>query len=287
MIMWSLLELFPAGTQINILDVGAARVDENPPYQPLMDAGVGCLFAFEPDQQACAGLNEEYGEPHRIFNCFAGDGTQATFHETNWGPTGSLYPPNSRLLEKFQNLAEVMTPIATHPVSTRRIDDIAEITDVDLIKIDVQGAELSILKNAMRVLSSTSVVQTEVEFIELYQGQPLFADIDIFLRAQGFQFHTFTGFGSRAFKPLAPQGNINAGFRQYLWTDAIYVRDWMRLEGMSTSRLRNYAIIAHDLLQSYDLAHLVLTALDRSTEGSIADEYVRKLTGSDPARSRR
>jgi FkbM family methyltransferase len=284
MSMWSLLELFPIGSQINILDVGAAILD-TPPYRSLMDAGVGRLFGFEPDSQACARLNEEYGEPHRFFPCFVGDGRRATFHETNWGPTGSLYAPNSRLLEKFQNLAEVSTPVATHAVDTIRVDDIAEIDDVDFLKIDVQGSELSVLQNATCALSSALVVQVEVEFVELYQGQPMFADVDIFLRAQGFQFHTFDGFGGRAFKPLAPQGNLNAGFRQYLWSDAIYVRDWMHLESLSEVKLRNYAILAHDVLRSYDLAHFVLAALDRSAKSNLAVAYVRRLTGSDPVKS--
>jgi FkbM family methyltransferase len=282
--MWSLLELFPIGAQINILDVGAALF-ESPPYQSLIDAGVGRLFGFEPNPEAYARLNKEYGEPHRFFQCFVGDGRRATFHETNQGATGSLYAPNSRLLEKFQSLAEHVTLVATHAVNTIRIDDIAEIDDVDFLKIDVQGAELSVLQNAMRAMSSALVVQIEVEFVELYKGQPLFADVDSFLRAQGFQFHTFAGFCSRAFKPLAPKGNLNAGFRQYLWSDAIYVRDWMHLESLSEVKLRNYAILAHDLLKSYDLAHFVLAALDRSAKSNLAAAYVRKLTGIDPTKS--
>jgi FkbM family methyltransferase len=285
MSMWSLLELLPVGPQINILDVGAALTDESPPYRPLIDAGVARLFGFEPDSQACARLNEEYGKSHRFFQSFVGDGRQATFHETNWAQTGSLYAPNSPLLEKFQNLAEIVTPVATHLVNTTRIDDVKEIEDVDFIKIDAQGAELSILQNATRLLPSTLVVQTEVEFVELYRGQPMFADVDIFLRGQGFQFLTFNGFGSRALKPMAPQGNLNAGFRQYLWSDAIYVRDWMNLEGVSAAKLRNYAILAHDLLSSFDLAHFVLAALDRSTKGNLADLYARRLTGNGPKRS--
>ena len=113
----------------------------------------------------------------------------------------------------------------------------------------------------------------------------MFADVDIFLRAQGFQFHTFAEYGGRAFKPLAPQGNPNAGFRQYLWSDAIYVRDWMNLESLSEVKLRNYAILAHDLLNSYDLAHYVLAALDRNTKSNFAAAYVRRLTGIDPMKS--
>ena len=114
----------------------------------------------------------------------------------------------------------------------------AEIDDVDFLKIDVQGAELSVAE-----------------------------------------------YGGRAFKPLAPQSNPNSGFRQYLWSDAIYVRDWMRLESLPERKLRNYAILAHDLLSSYDLAHLVLAALDRSAKSNLAAAYVKRLTGVDPMKS--
>ena len=276
--MWSLFEFFPEDFQISILDVGAALI-ERPPYQSLVDAGRARIFGFEPDQQACEQLNREYGNPHRFFPFFVGGGGPAIFHETNWAPTGSLYEPNSRLLEKFQNLAEVVTPVATHAVNTTRLDDIADIGDIDFIKIDVQGSELVVFENASRALSSALLIQTEVEFVELYKGQPMFADVDTFLRANGFQFHTMNGVSGRAFKPLIANGDVNSAFRQSLWADALYVRDWMRLEDLSETKLRNYAILAHDILRSYDLAHLVLSALDSKTGGGRAADYLQRFGG--------
>jgi FkbM family methyltransferase len=281
--MWSLLEFFPEDFQINILDVGAAFI-ERPPYQALVDAGHGRIVGFEPDKQACERLNREYGNPHRFLPFFVGDGRPAIFHETNWALTGSLYEPNTKLLEKFQNLAEVVTPVATHPVNTTRLDDIAEIGDIDFIKIDVQGSELRVFENASRALSGALLIQTEVEFVELYRGQPMFADVDIFLRAHGFQFHTLNGYGSRAFKPLIAKGDVNSGFRQALWSDALYVRDWMHLEDLCETKLRNYAILAHDVLRSYDLAHLVLSELDNRTGGGRAADYLKRLVGDNPPR---
>lgn len=276
--MWSLIEYFPEEFQITVLDIGAA-LSERPPYQSLVEAGRARIFGFEPNPGECERLNREYGEPHRFFPHFVGDGKPATFHDTNWVLTGSLYEPNSPLLEKFQNLSEVVTPVASHPVSTTRIDDLIEVTDVDFIKIDIQGGELAVFQNARRVLAGALLIQTEVEFVELYKGQPLFADVDIFLRSVGFQFHAFNGFGSRAFKPLILNGNINQGLRQALWSDALYVRDWMCLDGLDASKLRNYALIAHDILQSYDLAHFILVALDRKTGNSTASKYLSRLTG--------
>lgn len=274
--MWSLLEFFPEDFKINILDIGAAFT-EKPPYQSLVDAGRGRIFGFEPDIQACEQLNRKYGNPHRFFPFFVGDGRPATFHETNWAPTGSLYEPNTPLLEKFQNLAEVTTPVATHAVKTTRLDDIAEIIEIDFIKIDAQGSELAIFEHASRVLSSTLLIQTEVLFVELYRRQPMFADVDIFLRTNGFQFHTLNGFAGRVFKPLVLNGDVNSALRQALWSDALYVRDWMRLEELSETKLRNYAILAHDVVRSYDLAHLVLSALDNKTGRGFAADYLKRL----------
>lgn len=244
----------------------------------LVDAGRARVLGFEPNPTECERLNREYGKPHQFFPYFVGDGKPATFHETNWVLTGSLYEPNTPLLEKFQNLSELVTPVARHAVNTTRIDDIAGITDVDFVKIDIQGGELAVFQNAGRILSQTLLIQTEVEFLKRYKGQPLFAELDICLRSAGFQFHAFNGFGSRAFKPLVLNGNINQGLRQALWSDALYVRDWIHLENLDAVKLRNYAILARDILESYDLTHLILAALDHKTGSRVATQYLSRLT---------
>ncbi len=279
--MWSLLEFFPEDFRIGILDVGAALL-ERPPYQSLLDAGRCLVYGFEPDMEACAELELDYGEPHRIFPYFAGNGEAATFHETNWGPTGSLFEPNTALLEKFQSLAEVMTPKHQHSVMTTRIDDIEEIGDIDFIKIDVQGAEIDVLSHARRALSSALVLQTEVAFVELYKGQPMFGDVDRLVREAGFQFHTFEGFGGRTFKPIVFQGDATRGIRQDLWADATYVRDWMHIDALDPVKLRNYAVLAHDVVRSFDLVHFVLAALDRRTGSALAPRYVERLAKEPP-----
>ncbi len=118
---------------LTILDIGASFL-EAPNYQPLVDRRQARIIGFEPDPEACRRLNEIYGLPHRFFPCFVGDGKAGTYHQTNWGPTGSLFKPNTALLEKFQLLAEIVENAAVHPVLTRRLDDIPEIDDVDFLK---------------------------------------------------------------------------------------------------------------------------------------------------------
>jgi len=274
--MWSMLEVIPETPRIEILDVGAS-LNDLPSYQPLVDAGRARITGFEPNPGELAKVRAKYGATHRFLPDFVGDGNPAVFHETNWALTGSLYEPNTPLLEKFQNLAELTTPVAAHPVRTTRLDDVADLGDIDFIKIDVQGSELAVFKGGRRALSTALMVQAEVEFVELYRGQPLFADVDIFLRGQGFQFHSFPGFGSRAFKPMVANGDINSTFGQILWSDAFYVRDWMALDALDAAKLRKYAVLVHDVLRAYDLAHLVLAALDRRTGANVAADYLGRL----------
>lgn len=279
--MSSLLDFFQNDFVINILDIGAAYVEE-PEYQPLIDAGKARIIGFEPDPEECRQLNQRYGHPHRFFPNFIGDGQSATFYETNCSVTGSLFEPNTPLLEKFQNLAEIVTPITKHAVSTTRVDDIEDIDDVDFIKIDIQGSELAVFKGASRLLSTTLIIQTEVAFVELYKKQPMFSDVDSYLRHQGFQFHTFHSMGSRCFKPLIFNNEINVGLRQALWSDALYVRDWMHLEILSESKLQKYAILAHDLLKSFDLAHFILSALDKKSGSNFSEKYLESLINGAP-----
>jgi protein O-GlcNAc transferase len=190
------------------------------------------------------------------------------------------WSPNQDLNRQFQQLAELTEVVARHPVQTTRLDDVAGLTDVDFLKIDVQGAELQIFQNAPRVLAEAVLIQTEVEFLPLYQNQPLFADVDICLRGAGYQLHTFLGFGQRAFKPLVRDNQPYLGFRQILWSDAVYVRDFMQLDRLTPVKLRKLAVLLHDLYQSFDLCHFVLAELDRREPlGQIAPKYLARLKG--------
>lgn len=273
----SIFTLLKPSTPIGVLDIGASDLGEPPLYKNLLLTGMGRLIGFEPDEKACAALIARHGAPNKFFPYFIGDGNMATYHETNWVATGSLFPPNTKLLEKFNMLHEIMTPVAQHAVQTKRLDDVQDLGEVDFIKLDAQGSSLSVLQNAQRVLKDVTVLQVEVEFLRMYQNQPLFADVDIFLRSQGFAFHTFLGFGSRCFKPLVANNDEAIGINQYLWSDAVYVRDWMNLDSVSNDKLVKYALICAEIMKSPDLCMHLLSHLDARTGSSHASNYLKKL----------
>jgi len=57
---------------------------------------------------------------------------------------------------------------------------------IDIIWMDLQGAELKALKGLGNRIKDVKMIYTEVEFTELYIGQPLFFDICSYLNGHGF-----------------------------------------------------------------------------------------------------
>ena len=79
----------------------------------------------------------------------------------------SKYPLGRRGIGRFndQGLGEV---IGEEKIDTKRLDDISEIKDIDFLKIDVQGSELTIFMNGRKKLGNAVAIQTEISFVSLY-----------------------------------------------------------------------------------------------------------------------
>ena len=78
-------------------------------------------------------------------------------------------------------------------VECTRLDDLCRelhIDVIDLIWMDLQGAELLALDSAGRLLDRVRYIYTEVSHRSIYEGQCLFDDVDAFLTARGFRLCT-------------------------------------------------------------------------------------------------
>jgi FkbM family methyltransferase len=263
------------------VDIGAMLLPrEVDPFARLNKLGRLNVIGFEPQPAECAKLNALALPGRRYLPCAVGNGLRRSFYVTNTGMTSSLLRPNLRFAQLFNNLAELMQVVDTPLVDTVRLDDVAEIRDqgCDLLKLDTQGSEAEILAHATETLERCLIVQTEVEFVPLYENQPLFADVDQLLRGRGFMFHRFLGLSGRTFKPLMLNDNPNAALSQMLWSDAIYVPDLPRLDRLEPGSLLKLAALLHEIYRSFDLCHVVLAAHDRQLRTSYAQRYFERLS---------
>ncbi len=269
--------LLPPLPPLKIIDVGAMSLaDDQDAYTPLTKAFPCEVIGFEPVAAECEKLVAKTIPGRTYLPYFVGDGSVRIFHECNSSMTSSLFEPNTALLEKFQALAELTRVVRTATVETQRLDDIPGTAGSDFLKLDVQGAELLVLAGAENRLKDVLVIHTEVEFVPLYKGQPMFADIDRFLRERGFAFHKIKMWG-RTFKPLIPNNNVFASLSQSLWGDAVYVRDFMAFGTLSPDALLKIAIICHENYGSYDLAGVALEEYDRKMGTGLQMDYLRAL----------
>ncbi len=278
--MFSLFEILEdeLQTKITIVDVGAASLGDDPdPYDALRQPGRFHLIGFESVEEQCELIKLMFPEDHTFFPYFIGDGSKRTFHLCENPLTSSLYEPNSELLSKFHNL---MLPVTDKfEVQTKCLDDIEEISDIDFLKIDVQGAELDVIKGASRLLEKALVVHTEVEFIPLYRNQPLFGEIDIALRSHNFLIHNFIKVVGRMMKPLIINNGAVASSNQLLYAEAvIYVKSFMEFESLAADKLLRLAVILHEVYGSYDVCALALDHYDRKKGTSFYPIYSQRLS---------
>jgi FkbM family methyltransferase len=281
--VFSLKEVVGDGVpNLTIVDIGAMIEGRNR-YDILTGNYPTTVTGFEPNENEYARLCRSADASRRYLPYFIGDGREATFHVARYPGCSSLYEPDETLIDLFVTIAATQGGnfeiVEKRRVQTRRLDDVYDLPSAHFIKLDVQGSELDILRNATRTLQSTLVVESEVEFVPLYKGQPLFGDIQSFLKTQGFLLHKLIDVAGRCFRPFQMPNNAYLPLSQMLWADAVFVRDFTRLSQFDDPDLLRSAAILHDVYCSYDLVYLLLSAHDERNHTTFKEGYLKKVSG--------
>jgi len=103
--------------------------------------------------------------------------------------SASLLPHNRAMVARFGR-PELHVPVETVEVETRTLDDLrlsGDIDRADYIKIDVEGAELSILQAGQSVLRDCLALKIECSFLFQRVSQPRIWDVAIWLAEVGFE----------------------------------------------------------------------------------------------------
>jgi len=173
--------------KLHCVDLGArAGMPEH--WQPY--AAHLTIDAFEPDEQALdKGYKQKEGATWFPIGLARHSG-RAKFFVLGGASGSSLYPPNEPVIsqysrDRYWRLRETRElPFLSFSDYIAKYDR----PTPELIKLDTQGSELDILSSLDDAhWPSVLVVETEVEFLELYKGQPMFRDVDAFLAAKGFE----------------------------------------------------------------------------------------------------
>jgi FkbM family methyltransferase len=175
-------------------------------------AEVGRLAAFEPNPEAFTLLQARLGQrPNtRLHNLALGDEhSTVDLNVMNSSPMSSLLLPTELIRREYTPATEVVRQV---PVKLVPLDDV--ITDdapVDLMKIDVQGVEHSVLRGARKTLRRTRAVLIETNFTSHYLGDGSFGTLFSHLTTElGFEFWD-----------VSPPYRSKAG--QALWSDAVFL----------------------------------------------------------------
>lgn len=277
--------ILPHAPKIEILDIGSNPNERHiapPSYAGLLERKRCRITGFEPGTEAFAALQKIQSPEERYFPYAIGDGTTQKFYECALGVMSSLYEPNHELLKDFHVLGEAARVVAVHEMPTKRLDDISEITTCDYIHMDIQGAELQALKSGEKLLKNVVVVQAEVTFLQMYRNQPTFSEVELYMRSQGFMLHYVDSLQKRTWKPLCLNGDPMAGWSQWFWGDAVFVRDIAGWKNLSSEAMLKMACILHDVYRSFDLAQLVLAARDQNHGTQDANTYFQALMQDVP-----
>lgn len=286
-----IFEILPSDEKISVIDCGARGGSEVLKWSALVDHLI--LYGFEPDQAECERLNlsaqtREFQHFYYPICLAQTNEKKRNFFIAKSMESSSLYKPNESQISRWKTYNRNqggITPVDNYvgtdkvvEIPTTTLDtwaDINNIKEVDFIKLDVQGAELEILKGADKLLKTVLGLETEVEFIPLYADQPLFADIDIFLRKQDFtffQFHFPHGghFVGRILSPInvMHQGDTTFTYQmagQLLTADAMYLRDPINqqhrnMRDLSMKRILKLVCIS-ELIQQIEYAFELLAWL--------------------------
>ncbi len=266
-----------------VIDVGARLIEESIEeyYRPLLSYSDNSrVIAFDVDEEACAQIQRAQGDKATVISAVLGRKRETrTFYTTHCRLSSSLYKPqpllNSGVEHTFASDVDYTSQVET--VSLDEAISGQGITNVSLLKIDVQGAELDVLEGSQDVLQKTLMIVAEVEFQALYENQPLFGDVCEYLAGVGFHFHRF--FKMLGMCPPYELASKN-GLLAQLWSDAVFVPSGSRLISMSPEDKLRLALMANQY-DVFDLCSELLRMYDRETGSSLHPIYLRSLKDID------
>jgi FkbM family methyltransferase len=188
----SLLDIVAAGSKPRVLyDVGAHTGTWTQLAKSIFPNAQ--IEAFEPLTEHVSEflINTSGLTGVRLHNIGVGASNyEADIRITNRSDSSSLLPLTSAAESTYS-----LKHVVNKQVPIRSLDSMIEAGQADppdLIKLDVQGFEVEVLKGAQKTLETCTWVISEVSFEEYYVGQPLFHDVAQVMSEFGYRVYALS-----------------------------------------------------------------------------------------------
>ena len=176
--------------QPSVVDIGArGGLDED-----LLAIAWACsVYGFEPEPAEAARLREKpdprWKKVTILPYAVGGITGKATLYLPESQQGASLLRHNADMVDRFgfDNLHTVRKEISVDTVTLDGLFASGELPRADYLKIDIEGAELAVLKAGTSVLQRTSAVKVECSFLQQRVAQPLIWDLVPFMLEAGFE----------------------------------------------------------------------------------------------------
>lgn len=182
--LWSNL----LGENATIVEVGA--FDGRDTIKFASEFPLGRVFAFEPDIELFVdATNNASGFPNvTVYPYAVSNTTEIQSFFKSYGSSrasGSLRKPTEhlRIHPSVQFELENQVPTISIDLNSFLKD---KVNQIDLLWIDAQGHEMSVLEGASAFLKNTKYIFCEVSNTRLYEGAALFSEIEEYLKASDF-----------------------------------------------------------------------------------------------------
>lgn len=246
-------------SELKILDVGARG--GSMPGMPLL-APFAEYWACEPDPEAAEQLEttvlsaEGWRKAHVFREALGGEERAVTLFITRQPGLSSVLEPDLDLARKygFDDAFKVDRKIKVQVTTLHRASQKYGFEELGFIKLDTQGSELDILKSGETLLRGpVQGVFIELEFKPFYKSQPLFSEVESFLRAKGFELITIYP----CFRRRTGAGLKEYSQREIVWAHCLFLKQVANADdcGERTALKRNLQQIAIALaFEQFDLA---------------------------------
>jgi FkbM family methyltransferase len=260
-----------------VIDAGA-RYGLHPTWAELRSLAE--FHMFEMDGEEAARLQRKYqSDPGITIYPIALYSRDATlrFRVSEHQALNSVFASNEGLLKQNDYMLREFAVTQERSVEARSVDSLFAGKDVHFMKLDVEGAEFELLQGAKEKLATSVLgIRSEVLFAPIYEGAPLFGDLNHLLLAEGFELLNFdySGAGNKSGRFTLP-----GRYGKLLSSDAVWIVNSDRLFSARGERLAENVIRMALFLMLNNATDLAVDILTRAVmrAGVSLDAY-----GEDP-----